>query len=269
MTYKYKQKPIIRWAGSKRKLIPSLLKHRPSNFNKYIEPFCGSACFFFELSPESAILGDFNPELINALKILRREPKLVDIVRKIPKDKEVYYQLRNLDIDKLDSVRRAFRFLYLNRYCFNGVYRTNLDGNFNVPFGSKTGDFPKLEVFEAASEKLKKAVLVCDDYKTTLTKAMPNDFAYIDPPYSKKEHYTGQYGTNAFTSSKLDDFSETLKNLDSRNVKFLVSYEDSEQIRSIIKNDYIIIDTKVMRHVSGYKNKWIKTKEILIKNYEK
>src|SRR5947208_694046 len=125
--------PLLRWAGSKRKLIPQLLRHVPEGFDRYIEPFGGSACLFFALRPDRAIIADLNQELIETYRTLRSHPKLVHrAVFNMPRTKRYYYAIRDRTPQALSDVEKAARFLYLNRNCFNGVYRLNHAGCFNV-----------------------------------------------------------------------------------------------------------------------------------------
>ena len=140
--------PIFRWAGSKRKLVPILLKHCPSSYGRYIEPFAGSACLFFALKPKKAILGDINEELLRAYNTIRKHPKMVARAAKvIPNSKVMYYKIRNTDPNILNPVDRAARFVFLNRFCFNGVYRVNKRGQFNVPRGYRTGQIQDESMF--------------------------------------------------------------------------------------------------------------------------
>lgn len=128
--------PVFRWAGSKRQLVPTLIANAPDDFGAYIEPFAGSACLFFALQPERAVLGDFNTALIGAYRVIATAPRAVArALSAMPTDPAFYYELRSRDAALLSRVERAARFIYLNRFSFNGVYRTNLQGGFNVPRG--------------------------------------------------------------------------------------------------------------------------------------
>jgi DNA adenine methylase len=130
--------PFLRWAGSKRGAIPVLRQFVPKKFNKYIEPFAGSACLFFHIRPEKAILADLNGELIETYAAIKRSPGHVGrALADLPFGREEYYQIRqDQNVTRLSPTQRAARFIYLNRFCFNGLYRTNAAGKFNVPFGA-------------------------------------------------------------------------------------------------------------------------------------
>ncbi|VUD64542.1 Modification methylase DpnIIA [Thalassocella blandensis] len=260
-------KPLIRWAGSKRKLLPTLLDRIPSKFNAYIEPFCGSACLFFELAPANAILGDINQELINALTQIKRQKDIYDELVRIPDTPEEYYKIRQLDPARLNVRMRAIRFLYLNRYCFNGVYRTNMEGKFNVPKGTKTGCFPSKEVFDNSRKLLRSAHLIVASYENTLKSASKGDFAYIDPPYAKSGKFTGEYGPNSFDSRSLPKFVNKLNYLDRKQVKFLFSYRACQEVLDLLPSNYKVSFISVKRHIAGFKSGWNNADEILVQNY--
>src|SRR5690348_14762677 len=142
------RRSFLRWAGSKKKLIPRLQKFWHSGYSRYVEPFAGSACLFFSLNPSSAVLGDNNPELINVYRVLRREPERMHRrLVAIPREKKSYYRWRERNPRDLDAETRALRFVYLNHNCFNGIYRTNTDGRFNVPFGNKLSTYLSRDEF--------------------------------------------------------------------------------------------------------------------------
>lgn len=262
-----KTKQIIRWAGSKRKLIPQLTNLAPESFNSYIEPFCGSACLFFELAPTNAILGDINVELINALRQIKKNRSLHQLLVQCPSTYEEYYRVRAIDPKVLNVQERAVRFLYLNRYCFNGVYRTNKAGKFNVPRGTRTGEFPGKESFELARLTLNNAKLITGSYEKTLDLASNGDFAYIDPPYAKSGNFTGEYGPGSFDSQYMPGFISNLAKLDKKGVKFLVSYRACEEVIDSLNDKYAVTQISVKRHISGFKSGWDDASEILIQNY--
>ena len=150
--------PLLRWAGSKRRLLPILQTYWNSRHKRYLEPFVGSARLFFALNPPRAILGDLNTELISAyLEIKYRLTDVAAGLSGLSPSKSKYYKLRQLDPANLSPAARAARFIYLNRFCFNGLYRTNLRGEFNVPYGAeKSGSLPSWELLTECSRRLKK-----------------------------------------------------------------------------------------------------------------
>ena len=180
--------PILRWAGSKRQILPTLIANEPERYGAYLEPFAGSSCLFFALQPDRAVIGDFNTELIDAYQVIADAPRAVArALSEMPTDPDFYYELRARDVPSLSRVARASRFVYLNRFSFNGVYRTNRKGAFNVPRGRKTGSLPTVESLVAVAKVLKNATLVCGDFENTLSYAKRGDFVYMDPPYRLDE----------------------------------------------------------------------------------
>src|SRR5260370_41753763 len=127
---------FLRWAGSKRKLLPILLDAAPKKFDRYVEPFAGSACLFFALGPRRAVLADINEELVNTYRALKTDVEgVIEHLAAFKCSKKEYYLVRSESLLGMPKQRRAARFIYLNRFCFNGLYRTNKQGGFNVPYG--------------------------------------------------------------------------------------------------------------------------------------
>ena len=164
--------PIFRWAGSKRKILPVLATYWSPSFARYVEPFAGSAALFFRLHPERALLGDINSELIEAYDVIRDRPDDVHCaVSKIARTPREYYRIRDGNTGRLKSFGRAVRFVYLNRYCFNGIFRTNQAGRFNVPFANKKpGVIPPIEHFRRSANLLSRATLKSGDFGALLSK---------------------------------------------------------------------------------------------------
>ena len=189
-----KPRPPLRWAGSKRKLLSELARAVPLEFSTYIEPFAGSACLFFHLQPKRAILGDINPELIGFYRATRKHPH--EVLRSAIRRRRTAARVRY--IAERDATSRASLFLFLKHFCFNGIFRTNSKGNFNVPFGTRTGAFPSFEEFHNAANLLKRVTLLCSDFEHVLHRAKEGDFAYLDPPYvyrTRKDR--GEYAKGA------------------------------------------------------------------------
>jgi len=182
-------KSFLRWAGSKRRLIPKLRIYWNSGFTRYVEPFMGSAALFFAIEPAAAVLSDINSSLVETLCAVRDHPRAVcNRLHRLPQGKEAYYRIREEDATQLSSLDRAARFVYLNRFCFNGLYRTNLKGKFNVPYAaSKTGQLPSQEVLFKAAKILSCAQITTNDFDETLKTVQPGDFVYMDPPLRRPE----------------------------------------------------------------------------------
>lgn len=260
--------PLIRWAGSKRRLIGQLEAMSPNSYNRYIEPFFGSGVLYFRLRPSVAVLGDINNDLINFYRFMRSSPRLVwNSAIRIGRTKEHYYRKRTTFAHELEPLKRAILFFYLNRLCFNGIYRTNKHGEFNVPFGSRTGQFPSLKDSIIAADALKGAQLTCGDFVATASQATTNDFVYLDPPYAHMSRRNrGEYGAGSFSSNDLERLSKCLSMIDSANARFLLSYADCPEIRFIGKK-YHLKSILVQRSISVYPEGRVPVKEVLISNY--
>jgi DNA adenine methylase len=260
--------PILRWAGSKRQILPTLVANTPKQYGAYIEPFAGSACLFFALQPERAVIGDFNAQLIVTYQIIADAPRAVaKALSKMPTDPEFYYELRARDITGLSLVAQAARFVYLNRFSFNGVYRTNRQGRFNVPRGTKTGALPTAESIVAAAKALGNATFVCGDFEKTLDHARRGDFVYMDPPYRLDEaRMRGEYGYGAFSSCDLDRLADALVTLDHRGVKFLLSYKYRRDFHKRMQR-WCLLTQLVRRHVGGFAERRSKVRELIVSNY--
>lgn len=260
--------PIIRWAGSKLRLLPHLIENMPPTFGTYYEPFVGSGCLFFAIHPQKAVLGDLNPTLIEVYDILGKEPKcVVDKARRMARTSTNYYRIRSKFSLIKEPVQRAATFLFLNRLCFNGIYRTNKKGEFNVPFGSRMGQFPTLEKFRLAATVLARANLYCGDFENTISGAQAGDFVYLDPPYVYKKHKDrGEYGPNSFRIKDLERLNNAIHDLDKKGVRFLLSYVDCEEARKLAAS-YKSIHIPVKRCIASLSSKRKVVDEILIKNY--
>lgn len=262
--------PLIRWAGSKRQAIGALTPYwEASRRAKYVEPFCGSAAFFFNLEAPCAYLNDTNSILINAYRQLRHAPiKVHREVGAIPSDPDTYYRIRSQESTELEKFKQAVRFLYLNRYCFNGIYRENRQGVFNVPYGGKrVGSFPPLEEFCKGAKLLRGATLFSKDFEVFIKKVVDeSSFVYLDPPYAVSNVRTfRQYSTSSFGFHDLNRLFEVLEFIDRCGGCFLLSYADSQEIRPFKKrwghSSYV-----VKRSIAGFSKHRKKVNEILITN---
>ncbi len=179
-------RPILKWAGGKQQLWDEIVRHIPNHFNKYIEPFMGGGAIFFGLQPDRAVLSDTNPELMTLYEVVR--DNVDDLIRELKEyvnDEDFYYYVRQQNPEKLSKVQRAARMLFLNKTCYNGLYRVNKKGQFNVPFGKyKNPTICDEEALRSASSALQRKLLVCGDYIEVLNRyAEPEDLIYLDPPY--------------------------------------------------------------------------------------
>jgi len=260
--------PLLRWAGSKRQLRARLHKYWRPSFVRYVEPFAGSCSLFFWLAPARAILSDKNPELVEVYRVLAQRPdELHRAASYYPSTKGSYYTLRSLDTTHLPPLARAARFVFLNRYCFNGIYRTNRAGRFNVPFSpSKTGALPSVESFRACARALSGASLHAADFGSVLRHTRPGDFVYLDPPYatSKRRVFT-EYGPRPFDRSDLDRLKYHLLHLDSRGVAFVLSYADCPELRTMCRK-WRFQRVVVRRNIAGFQNARRHARELIVSN---
>jgi DNA adenine methylase len=247
-------KPFLRWAGSKRKQIKRLGAFwSPERHDRYIEPFAGSACLFFSLAPPWAILGDTNKELIEVYRVVRECPnQLYKRLCDIQRDQETYKHWRDRDPHSLDRETRALRFLYLNRNCFNGIYRTNLDGQFNVPMGRKVGAYFSEADLTRCAELLQVAQLVAGDFSETLSRVTTGDFVYLDPPYAvNSRRIFREYGSHLFDTRDVSRLSECLIEVDRKGADFLVSYADCREAR-VLARKWNAARLPIRRHIAGF-----------------
>jgi DNA adenine methylase len=260
-----KPQAFLRWAGSKRKLLAHL---RPywSGHSRYIEPFTGSACLFFDLGPSQAVLSDINRDLVETYIAVRDDPEAVHkAANELPRGEKNYYLIRNIDPHSLDQIDKAARFVYLNRYCFNGLYRTNNSGKFNVPFGrSKTGDIPNLEAFISCAKSLANADLVCGDFEAIVRQNVrASDFVYLDPPYAVKNgKIFTQYDANSFGTIDLERLAALLDYIVEVGANFMLSYALCEEAKEFFgKWNYKIVSTQ--RNIAGFSHNRKVNQEII------
>ncbi|WP_080577923.1 DNA adenine methylase [Pseudomonas chlororaphis] len=263
-----KNRPLIRWAGSKTRILHLLTEHSPPIYGKYIEPFCGSMSLFLRICPEKSAMGDINEELINFYRQVKKHPEEIsEAIHKIPRTKEEYYRIRSEGALSSDELGKAIRFFFLNRHCFNGVYRTNKSGIFNVPFGSKLTEIPSHEEIMSFSKKIANTDFYSGDFEVTISTAEQNDFIYLDPPYAGTESRDrGEYGLNSFKEFDIARLSRELKLASDKGVKILLSYASIEVIKKEF-SDWNIREISVDRSISGFARGRKKVPEVIITNY--
>lgn len=266
--------PIVKWVGGKRQLMFELIKNMPKSYNRYFEPFIGGGALFFELQPEQAYISDMNEELINLYSIVRDNVyELIDDLSKHEVSKEYFLEIRNIDrteqYTELSDVERASRFIYLNRTCFNGMYRVNSQGQFNVPFGHyKNPRIIDENNLLNCSELLKKTEIKCADFSEILTKVKKGDWVYFDPPYVPLNE------TSSFTSYTKDGFDidmqfklrDVCDELDTMGVKFMLSNSDTKLVNELYAN-YEIKKVFASRQINANADGRGKITEVLVRNY--
>jgi len=264
-------KPLIKWAGGKRNLIKVYKYLFPKKFNKYCEPFLGSGAVFFFLKPSKAVLIDKNEELINFYEVVRDKPQeLMELVSTYKVDKGFYYWIRSLEPEKLSKVERAARFLYLNKTAYNGLWRVNSKGKFNVPFGRyKNVKFFEEENLLRASEALKNAKLICGDFEEVLKYAKKGDFIYLDPPYypiSDTANFKN-YTSDGFTDEDHVRVYKVFKALTERGCYVMLSNSNAPFIRDLFK-DFVITEVLANRFINSKADGRKPIVELVIRNYE-
>jgi DNA adenine methylase len=251
-TYAYGS--FLRWAGSKRQLVPILSQFWKPTYLRYVEPFAGSAALFFHLSPKKALLGDINEELIGAYyQIKHNLRQVLECLSDMRKSKNEYLRLRCQDPHKLHPTYRAARFIYLNRYCFNGLYRTNRNGMFNVPYsGDRTGDIPSHTHLESCAKRLHNTKLICASFEETLYQVKEGDFVYLDPPFSvKSRRIFNEYNSATFDNKSIQKLRKWLEKLNKMQISFLVSYADSDEAK-YLSEGFNTCRVRVKRNISGF-----------------
>jgi DNA adenine methylase len=261
--------PFLRWAGSKRQLIPTLQRYWDDQYSRYVEPFAGSASLFFSLSPSRALLGDINAELIATYEQVKKNiHPLLSALKTLKKGRKNYLALRSLDPSSLTPPMRAARFVYLNRYCFNGLYRTNRLGQFNVPYGDgkRSGKIPSDAMLIQGSMCLQRAQLLVGSFEKTLEKVRPGDFVYMDPPFKvKAKRVFNEYDASVFGVKELELLREWMIELDHCHIPFLISYAASEEAEFLRKGFHVEVVT-TRRSVAGFASHREKVHEVLISN---
>lgn len=271
--------PFLKWVGGKRQLMAVIVENLPKNIKnlKYYEPFIGGGAVFFHLQPVNAVINDLNNELINVYCVIKNDlDSLIADLKRHKNNAEYFYEIRALDrtddFNTLTAVQKASRLIYLNKTCFNGLYRVNNAGEFNVPFGRyKNPNIVNEPTLKAVSKFLKNSNIriSCEDYENVLEKADRDSFVYIDPPYhpiSESSNFTGYVrgGWNANDQTRLRD---TCDKLNKRGVKFLLSNSSASLIKELYK-DYNITNVKASRFVNSKASGRGQIDEVLIKNYE-
>ena len=265
-----KPQPIVKWAGGKTRLLDALTERMPKTFGRYFEPFFGGGAVFFSLSPLSASLSDINEELIILYTCVRDSVEtLIPELQRHPYEKDHYYWMRSRDPETLTKVERAARTLYLNRTCFNGLYRVNRRGQFNVPMGRYRNpticDPGKLR---RASAALTNVTLTHAGFETTMAEPQAGDFVYFDPPYqpiSKTANFTS-YTAGAFAEEDQARLADTFTDLTERGVHCMLSNSDTPLIQELYKDfrvDVVLAPRLISRKASGRRP----VREVIVRNY--
>lgn len=266
-------KPFVKWAGGKKQLLNVLVANIPKQFNNYFEPFVGGGALFFKLfnlgKIKQVYLNDVNAELINAYRTIKEKPlELIHELKsgKYQNNQETFYQIRTEE--PTDPIKATARFIYLNKTAFNGLYRVNAHGKFNVPFGKyKNPKIPDEENLLAVSKALQRDEITCMDFEDAVSKANKNDFIYFDPPYQpiKKTSFT-KYTAQDFTRKDQERLFKCFERLNKKGCLIMISNSYSDFIKELYKN-YNIKMVLASRAINCKAEGRGKIKEVLITNY--
>lgn len=218
-------------------MLGALLPMGKNLSGRYVEPFAGSASLFFALEPQEAILGDLNGELTGALRQLRdNSAAVLREMAKLGTDSDSYYALRDQDPSQLTGAHAAARFFVLNKLCFNGLYRTNRAGKFNVPYGRHKTITVDTNLLKSAATLLRRAKIVHGDFEETLESTCPGDFVFLDPPYvTRSKPSFSEYLPDSFATKDLDRLEKSLIRLSKRGIGFAITYIDCEESRQLLE----------------------------------
>ena len=276
-------KPYLKWAGGKRQLLAEIKKYLPKNLKNYTyyEPFVGAGAVFFELQPKKAVINDFNEQLILTYNVIRENVEdLILLLQKYQKKNNVeyFYKIRNLDRDqsnfnKLTDTEKAARLIFLNKTCFNGLYRVNSKGLFNVPYGRyKNPIICEDIVLRQISSYLNsnEISIMNNDFEHAVLTANKKSFIYFDPPYHSqdKTNFTG-YQANGFDEDEQERLCNVIKKMTNSGIKCLLSNSDTEYIRKLYDQDiFDIISVQAKRKINSDSSGRGFVNELLIKNWK-
>ena len=272
-------KPFVKWAGGKRQIIDKLKKYAPEDFDTYFEPFLGGGAFLFELSPKNAIINDSNEDLMNVFNVLCNEKKYNKMCKYLNKferkhSEEFYYEIRNIDrnkkkFNKLNESKKAARTIYLNKACFNGLYRVNSKGEFNVPFGkkSKVNTYDGENLLNVHTYLIMNNInILCTDFEEVVKDAKKGDFVYFDPPYDSDTSTFNSYTENGFGKDEQRRLAKVFIELDKKGVKVMLSNHNTILIKELYK-DYNINVIEAKRSINSNGKKRGVVEEVIITNY--
>ncbi|MFB6182321.1 MAG: DNA adenine methylase [Candidatus Magasanikbacteria bacterium] len=282
-----KAEPFVKWVGGKRQMLDQYEEFFPENYNTYHEPMVGGGAVFFHLQPEKSIINDKNKILVILYEAIRDNVdeiinQLKDLKKKHSKEfyhetlrpnfneiKTNYLETPKDEIPKEDKIELSANFIYLNKTCFNGLYRVNQSGEFNVPCGKyKNPTICDEENLRNVNKVLQGTKVYCEDFRDIAEKVEKNDFVYIDPPYdpiSDTSDFTG-YTSDGFGKKDQEDLADTFRKLSERGAKVMLSNSNTDFINDLY-SDFNIHGMQANRYVNSDSDKRGKIKEVLITNY--
>ena len=272
-------KPFVKWAGGKRQIMDKLKNYIPFEFNTYYEPFVGGGALLFELSPKNAVINDFNKELMNIYECIKDENKYTKMCNELNHyeanhSEEFYFEIRNKDRDKtkfnkIADYKRAARTIYLNKACFNGLYRVNSKNEFNVPFNKKTKvntyDAQNLGIIHSYLNFNNVKMLNCD-FEEAVKEAKKGDFIYFDPPYDSDTTTFNSYTEDGFGKDEQIRLANVYKDLDAMGCYVMLSNHNTKLVNELYK-DYNIYIIEAKRNINANGKKRGNVEEVIITNY--
>lgn len=270
--------PVVKWVGGKRQIIDEITKYVPETFSTYYEPFLGGGAVLFELQPKKAVVNDINKELMNIYEVIKENvDDLIEELKQHKNKKDYFYKIRELDRDReqyslLTPVQRASRIIYLNKTCYNGLFRVNKSGEFNAPFGNyKNPNIVNEPTLRAVSNYFNKAKIrfACQDFEDALKWARKGAFVYLDPPYdpvSETASFTG-YDKGGFDREEQIRLKKTCDKLNKKGINFLLSNSATDFIMDLYQ-DYRIEVIQAKRAINSKADKRGDVDEVLVMNFE-
>lgn len=269
--------PVVKWVGGKRQLLNEITPLLPKRITSYCEPFLGGGAVLFSIQPSKAIVNDLNTDLITVYEVIRDDVEaLIDSLKKHDNTSDYFYSIRDLDRNKikyqaLSKIERASRLIYLNKTCFNGLFRVNSSGEFNSPFGHyKNPNIVNEPVLRAVNKyfNANSITFLSEDFEETLKRVGNGGFVYLDPPYdpvSDTANFTG-YNKGGFDRGEQVRLKHCCDDLTQRGIKFMLSNSATEFIKDLY-NEYRITTVKATRAINSDANKRGAIEEVLIRNY--
>ena len=269
-------KPILKWAGGKRQLLPVLIRNIPYKFNTYFEPFIGGAALLISLYSlnkiKKSVISDTNTDLYNLYKTIKENPQqLIDKLDNLEfkNNKDDYYKARELFNSINDSIERSAFLIYLNRHGYNGLYRVNSQNKFNVPFGKYNNPgMPSSGNIMALSELFQSCTIMNSDFEAIVSNASKGDFVYFDPPYmplSKTSYFTG-YTHSGFDEKDQERLAKSFHNLSDKGVYVMESNSSTDFIKELYR-DFNLLEVDARRNINSIGTKRNSIKELIITNY--
>lgn len=269
--------PVLKWVGGKRQLLPEILKYIPNRISTYYEPFIGGGALLFALQPKKAVINDYNPELVNLYNVIKNNHlELIEELGKYKNDADYFYMVRGLDrteeYQRMSDIQKAARVHYLNKTCYNGLYRVNSAGEFNTPFGGyKNPNITNEVVIKAVHHYFNSndVTILNGDFADAVQNARRGSFVYFDPPYdpvSSSASFTG-YTDGGFGREEQTRLKNLCDVLNQRGVNFLLSNSATDFIKDLYQ-DYTIEIVKAKRAINSVGDKRGDVDEVLIRNYQ-